>query len=423
MRSLFQKDKFGWALVLAVVVMAQTTAAANVTIRTMPENKTHRAHSFRQDGAVWVSVTDFAEQAGFRHGVNPASRRQTFSNNAGSVSFVQGNRFYMVDTEAFILPFPPTVRESRLYLPVGELVRAFGAKYPGTLNWDEGASTITVDSRRPTTVAASTPTQTASTTPAPRPAPAPRTPDRPATALSDIPQFTTIVIDPGHGGRDPGAIGPGGAKEKDVTLAIGLELRRLLRQAGLTVYMTRDTDVFVPLRDRTNFANQKRADLFVSIHANAVDGNQRRRDAVRGYKIYFLSQAKNEGDQLSAMRENAVVELEDRETRHNYDALQDVLISIAGNELLRESQELSIIMEQTFGSRQSRIPRLHLGVGQANFWVLNGAFMPSVLVEVGFISNTNEEKLLTDNRVQTQLASALSESILKFKTMFEAGNN
>jgi N-acetylmuramoyl-L-alanine amidase len=137
--------------------------------------------------------------------------------------------------------------------------------------------------------------------------------------------------------------------------------------------------------------------------------------------VYFLSQAKNEEDKMVAMRENAVIELEDKNKRTNYDALQDVLISIAGAEYLRESQDLCIFIEQSLGANVKQIPRLQLGVGQANFWVLNGAYMPSVLIEVGFISHTEEEKLLSDKRVQYQQASALSEAIVQFKQQFEGG--
>jgi len=241
----------------------------------------------------------------------------------------------------------------------------------------------------------------------------------PAQVPHDISGIRTVVIDPGHGGKDPGAIGPTGVMEKDVVLGIGLELKKMLEKAGLKVHMTRSKDVFIPLRDRTKFANDKRADIFVSIHADAIDGDKKKRDAVKGYKVYFLSHAKNEEDKMVAMRENAVIELEGKESIQNYTALQDVLNSIAGAEYLRESQDLSIIIEQSLGSNVKTIPRLQLGVGQANFFVLNGALMPSVLVEVGFISNTAEETLLSDKRTQYQQAAALNAAIIQFKKQVE----
>lgn len=231
----------------------------------------------------------------------------------------------------------------------------------------------------------------------------------------------TVVIDPGHGGKDPGAIGVGGVKEKDVVLSIALKLRDMLKKTeGITVYLTREKDVFIPLQDRTKFANDKKADLFISIHADAISGNAQRKKITRGYKVYFLSQAKNEEDKLVAMRENAVIKLEDRP--QNYSSLQNVLIDLAGNEYLKESQDLCILLDQKFDSGlKKKIPKLHLGVGQANFWVLNGAYMPSVLIEVGFLSNATEEKLLADNVFQKSIASSIYDAIIKFKKGYEGG--
>jgi N-acetylmuramoyl-L-alanine amidase len=231
----------------------------------------------------------------------------------------------------------------------------------------------------------------------------------------------TIVLDPGHGGKDPGASGVTGVKEKDVVLAIALKVRDLLKKkTKLKVLCTRDKDVFIPLSDRTKFANDNKADFFISIHADAVPGTAKRKDNTKGYKIYFLSQAKNEDDKLVAMRENAVIELEEKP--QNYSSLQNVLIDLAGNEYLRESQEFCIMLDQKFEtSLDKKISKLHLGVGQANFWVLNGAFMPSVLIETGFLSNRNEEKLLSDKKFQTQMATAIYNAIVGFQDLYGSG--
>jgi N-acetylmuramoyl-L-alanine amidase len=230
-----------------------------------------------------------------------------------------------------------------------------------------------------------------------------------------------IVLDAGHGGKDPGATGISGVKEKDVTLAVTLQIRDLLKKkGGVNVYLTRDKDVFIPLRDRTTFANDKKADLFISIHADAVPGDKKRKETTRGYKVYFLSQAKNEEDKLVAMRENAVIELEDRP--QNYSNLHNVLIDLAGNEYLRESQDLCILLDQHFNiGLKNKISKLHLGVGQANFWILNGAYMPSVLIETGFLSNTAEEKLLSDSKFQKTVAQSIFEAITSFKESYEGG--
>lgn len=237
----------------------------------------------------------------------------------------------------------------------------------------------------------------------------------------DVENVKTIVLDPGHGGKDPGAIGISGVLEKDVVLSIVLKVREMLKkQVKLKILLTRDRDEFIPLSERTKFANDKKADLFISVHADAVPGNVKRKVSTRGYKIYFLSQAKNDEDKLVAMRENAVIQLEEKP--QNYGSLQNVLIDLAGNEFLRESQDLCILMDQKFqNSLDKKISKLHLGVGQANFWVLNGAYMPSILIEIGFLSNPAEEKLLSDKKFQVQMAEAIYNAIIRFKEKYETG--
>jgi len=229
----------------------------------------------------------------------------------------------------------------------------------------------------------------------------------------------TVVIDPGHGGKDPGALGPGGVQEKDIVLKVGLALRDILKKkTDLTVHMTRSTDVFVPLTSRTKFANDKKADIFISIHANSIPGKDRR-NQTRGYKVFFLSEAKNEEDKLVAMQENAVIELEG--AKNVGDNLQNILIDMVNNEYLKESEDLSIGIAESFNATVGRIPRLHLGVGQAPFWVLNGAFMPSVLVEIGFISNPAEEALLKEPAQQKLIAEAVCTAIIGFRDRYEGG--
>jgi N-acetylmuramoyl-L-alanine amidase len=228
----------------------------------------------------------------------------------------------------------------------------------------------------------------------------------------------TLVIDPGHGGKDPGAIGPDNVFEKDLTLKIALQLRDQFRKKnGIKVFLTRESDEFVTLADRTKMANERNADLFVSIHIDAMPGSQKIKDANKGYKIYFLSQAKNENDKLAAMRENAVIEFEEKP--QNYNALKNVLINLAGNEYLRESQDLSILLDRQFeASLHKKISRLQLGIGQANFWVLNGAYMPSVLIEAGFISNPAEEKNICEKSFQKDMANAIYEAVMDFTVKY-----
>ncbi len=239
-------------------------------------------------------------------------------------------------------------------------------------------------------------------------------------ASNGFPSIQTVVIDPGHGGKDPGAIGPQGTYEKNVVLAVGLALKdELTEKTNLDVYMTRSTDVFVELADRTEFANKKSADLFVSIHANSIGGSKRKREQVKGYKVYFLSHAKSEDDRRVAMLENSVVEFEKKKKSDNF--LQNILLDMTANEYLLESQDMSITIAETFASSLASIKHLHTGVGQGPFWVLYGASMPSVLIEIGFISNPKEEKLLVQKKIQENMASAICKAIMVFKEKYELG--
>jgi N-acetylmuramoyl-L-alanine amidase len=215
-----------------------------------------------------------------------------------------------------------------------------------------------------------------------------------------------VVIDPGHGGKDPGAVGQDSAFEKDVVLQISLYAKEFIeKKSTVTVLLTRGDDTFIPLRDRTAFANDNKADLFISVHANSSP----KLDKVDGYKMYFLSDAKNETDEHLAQFENSVMELEEES---ELDFLSSILVDMANSEFLHQSQELSITFAEGFGDNIGEMDKLHTGVGQANFFVLRGATMPAVLVETGFISNRREEKLLASDKFQKKMGEAMANAIL-----------
>ncbi len=221
----------------------------------------------------------------------------------------------------------------------------------------------------------------------------------------------TIVLDPGHGGKDPGAIGQNGTYEKDVVLSTTLKTAEYIREhSSINVLLTRETDEFIALGDRTAFANDSGADLFISIHANASP----KLDDIGGYKMYFLSDAKNESDERIAMLENAALDFEE-ESDSETDLLQTILSDMVNNEYLKESQDLSIDLEASFDEKVEDVDALHTGVGQANFFVLRGAAMPSVLVEICFLSNTTEEELLTNDDFTDDVAEAIGSALLAFR--------
>ncbi len=226
-------------------------------------------------------------------------------------------------------------------------------------------------------------------------------------------KIDVVVIDPGHGGKDPGAIGPNGVYEKDVVLGIAKRLKKLLEgRLKIKVYMTRDSDKFISLKERTRFANQKAGKLFISIHAN---WNPNRR--VRGTSTYFLGLAKSDEALEIAQRENAVIQYEgDQRDYSEYDDERIILATMAQNAYNKESQDLAAIIQKQLNSRTNLPDR---GVKQAGFYVLVGASMPNVLVETAFISNRTEEKLLKKSSFQQRVAESLFESVKRFKEKYE----
>ncbi len=224
-----------------------------------------------------------------------------------------------------------------------------------------------------------------------------------------------IVIDPGHGGEDTGAKGPGGVLEKEVVLEISKKVAEALRDKGFKVVLTREEDIFIPLGERTAFANRKGADLFISIHANAA-----KRKQASGSETYFLSRAKNDEARAVAALENASLRFEKPEFEvEGMEDLDFILLDMVQNEFLKESQDLAALIQDYM---EDRLPIPNRGVDQAGFFVLNKAYMPAVLVETAFISNANEAKLLKKDSFQEKIAKAITDAATKFKEKYEKIN-
>jgi N-acetylmuramoyl-L-alanine amidase len=227
--------------------------------------------------------------------------------------------------------------------------------------------------------------------------------------------FTTVVIDPGHGGKDHGARGRGGLLEKDVTLSIALKLKERLEAAGVRVILTRSDDSFVSLRGRTVIANRAKngapADLFISIHTNSHASS-----SVEGFEAYYVSDAIDPGAEATAALENAVVSLEDTDGPEGA-LVANILWDLQYAEFIADSSELAFITQEEFGKRLETRDR---GVRQARFIVLSGVAMPSVLVEVGFISNRSEEARLKTEDFKNKCAECLGAAVTVFKERYEA---
>ncbi len=221
-----------------------------------------------------------------------------------------------------------------------------------------------------------------------------------------------IVIDPGHGGHDTGAIGPDGLYEKDVVLDIAKKLKQVLsRDPDYEVFLTRDSDVFIPLPERTAIANRKHADLFVSIHANASPHRE-----AHGVETYFLNWTNDEETMKVAARENQITMQQMRRMKKPNDVLDVMLGDLARANKRDESMALANYIQDRLVTGIDRDnPRVvNLGVKWALFYVLFGARMPSVLVEVSFISNPHEESLLSQQGYREDIARSIAAGIDKY---------
>lgn len=215
----------------------------------------------------------------------------------------------------------------------------------------------------------------------------------------------TIVIDPGHGGTDPGAIN-GKLQEKTAVLQVAKRLGNELKKRGYKIFYTRDSDFFINLRSRTKMANDKSADLFVSIHANAAP-NAQKAALMRGIETFFLSPARSERSKNAAALENkSDIEEMDFFSKQTF-------LNFLNREKIIASNKLGIdIQSQILASvKNKRYQVIDGGVREAPFWVLVGALMPAVLIEIGYITHPIEGKLLFDERYQESLAQGIANGI------------
>jgi N-acetylmuramoyl-L-alanine amidase len=238
-----------------------------------------------------------------------------------------------------------------------------------------------------------------------------RRPEEPAaTERPAATPLRTIVLDAGHGGHDVGAQGPTGLLEKELVLDVTRRAARLAEERlGVKIRLSRDGDYFVPLRDRTSFANKERADLFVSIHANA-----HRDTGSAGVETYFLSsEATDTSARQVAAQENSVIQLESPAARAGRgDAVKAILWDLAQSEFQVESFRLAEVVLDSM-TQSLRIP--NRGVKQAAFYVLGGAAMPAVLIEIGFVTNPREERRLKESRYRDEIARAIVTGLAEYK--------
>jgi N-acetylmuramoyl-L-alanine amidase len=233
-------------------------------------------------------------------------------------------------------------------------------------------------------------------------------------------KFDAVVIDAGHGGKDPGAIGVNGVEEKKINLSIALKLGVLIKNnlPGVKVYYTRDTDKFVELYKRGKIANERNGNLFISIHCNST---KKKPTNLTGFEVYLLRPGRTREAIEIAEMENSVINYEDNPKR--YQELTDenfILVTMAHSSFMKYSEKFSEILSNEFEDDDNL---KSAGVKQAGFYVLVGASMPSVLLECGYLSNRNDAAYLTSKKGQEKTAETIYKAVKKFKEDYDREMN
>ncbi len=223
-------------------------------------------------------------------------------------------------------------------------------------------------------------------------------------------KLDTIVLDAGHGGKDPGTMGPRGTKEKDIALDITKRVGLLLeKNTKLKVIYTREEDIFIPLWKRTKIANESNGKVFLSIHLNGSPNK-----SAYGFETYLLRPGKTEDAIEVASRENEVIKFEER-TDNKYKDLSGenlIMATMAQSIFMRESEELAAMIQEEMAKK---IKSKNRGIKQAGFHVLIGASMPNILIEAGYLTNRNEEKNLRNAKYRQAIANCIYKAVVKFR--------
>ncbi len=347
------------------------------------------------------------------------------------LAFRPGSPFFWWGERPIQLVHAPYLFGSDVFLPTQLLMDLFPGFLPVAYQWDAARGELLVEGAVSGATGGATDTDGIAGGGARADSPGVETPTAPPPGAEPAPLVSeaihgaprVVIIDPGHGGHDTGAIGPSGAQEKDVALALAQALARRLSQIpDIEVRLTREVDEFVPLWERGGLATQWRGDrpgVFLSLHANSLTD----RPAVRGFETYFLSEARTEHERRVAAAENASMDMERPEDRPSA-AADPLLAEIIRDLRTFDHQQWSALLADIVQSELGRVhPGPDRGGKQGPFAVITNAMMPSVLIEVGFLSNADEESLLVDPAFHEDVADALARSVERFFQRYPPGRS
>ncbi len=383
----------GLALIALLVLSGVATAAAD-SFKLVRGGSVTGLRVFPLDSGSFLDLGELSFALGGRLAWREPGATITWRVDDVGFEFSDMIVFFRAGSDSYQLVAAPRLQSGRFLVPLQLAAEYLPRLFPGRFEYDKLAGGL-IDHG-----ASSSPVS---------PGPPGTTQQPVATRDGRSYRIRTVVIDPGHGGKDPGTTARRyKLHEKQIVLDICRRVARMLKErSGLKVRMTRDKDVFIPLARRGRMANESGAGLFVSIHVNG--SNNRRLD---GSSTYFLSAAKTDEERATAMLENGALkyEVEQQDNPHR-DEISLILQDMAQNEYLRESQGLSEIIQQEL----ARITGLRgRGIRQANFAVLRGAYMPAALVETAYITNRSDEKNLNTPSFREKLAGAITNGIIKY---------
>jgi N-acetylmuramoyl-L-alanine amidase len=357
-------------LSLVIIGLAITFLAADINVKLNPSNTNSKLPTVKLEGRDYVCVNDMNAVLGSISKHEFRDHRMHFHIYKEQFIFHIHSPYYSFKNEIYNMQYPLLQHAARIYLPATFVLENLPMHFPEEV--DLKGKTLHV--KKP-----------------------------------EDKSIKTIVLDPGHGGKDPGALGKNGTREKDINLVVAFKLKHLLEnELGVRVLMTRSDDRFVSLADRTRFANENDADLFISLHTNASKSR-----AARGLETFYLATSMNSDTRAVEALENKVVDLyEGEEQKQKYDDLAFILSDMLQTENLENSNNLATLIQRNMIAGSQGCDR---GVKQANFYVLRGAYMPSILIEMGFISNPDEEVLLINDDYQDRLSRTIFEGIKRYK--------
>lgn len=355
----------------------------------------------KKNSVEWINLNEAEAELHFQGELNALNSSWTWKDSSKLMRLQSGLPLILAGGQMLKPKATPFMNETGFWLPLVDFIKAYQLMTNQNLVWDHQTNTLQIQSNTlntPTPKTNPTPTKIAPPTP---------------TILTAPPSQVTqnsihdIVLDPGHGGKDVGAVGAK-SKEKDITLSLSLILKAKLEAKGFRVRMTRETDTLIELSERPKLASKWKGDLFLSIHCNSVEGKLR--ETSRGFKSFILKDASSDEDEAIARRENTFIQNSGAKSKDELDPVDWIEQEHQLNMYSKESEKFAKYLVNQLET-QKRVPKMNTGAGQAGFMVLVGAYMPAVLLEIGFISHPKEEEILNSIDTQESIADKIVAGI------------